>query len=288
MLKQYKQNQDLNQRNIYEIRAREKNPKTLPYMDRRVNSLIAGKSFICAWYLLEYVIDTYPEICKHFGQIVELLGLPGCQSLIDDWLDHLSGEKNIGIPEDVKNKYSENVDVIKYMAAIDTFVLDSFNRKKDKGELRWRVTLIATLFSKGSPYLHSAIEFRTLANFYAFDPEKYIDPKIEGIMTSSKDTRVKRKLTQFFSNKDLWDMSHKANLMRDAEIWYKCRVIPGTIEQYISDKSEIMNQQAQQFSDHELESFYYNQQKLKYPDQGDISRLIKPTDIAAGYIYERR
>ena len=95
MLKQYKQNQNLTQRNIYEIRARENNPKTRTYLHRRVNSLIAGKSFICAWYLLEYVIDTYPEICKHFGQIVELLRLPGCQSLVDDWLDHLySREKH--------------------------------------------------------------------------------------------------------------------------------------------------------------------------------------------------
>jgi hypothetical protein len=129
MIKQYKQNENLSQRNPYEIRARENNPKTRTYLDRRVNSLIAGKSLICAWYLLEYVVDTYPEICKHFGQIVELLGLPGCQSLIDDWLDHLSGEKNIGIPEDIKNKYSENVDLIKYTAAIDTFILDSFNRR---------------------------------------------------------------------------------------------------------------------------------------------------------------
>ena len=98
MLKQYKQNQNLSQRNPYEIRARENNPQSRSYLDRRVNSLRAGKSFVCAWYLLEYVIDTYPEICNHFGQIVELLGLPGCQSLIDDWLDHLIWRKKHRYP----------------------------------------------------------------------------------------------------------------------------------------------------------------------------------------------
>ena len=239
MLKQYKQNQNLSQRNPYEIRARENNPQSRSYLDRRVNSLRAGKSFVCAWYLLEYVIDTYPEICNHFKQIFELLGLPGCQSLIDDWLDHLIGEKtNIDILQDVKNnKYCENVDVIKYTAEIDTFILDYFNRKKDKDELRPRVTLEATPFSKGSPYLHAAIEYRTLANFYAFDPEKYIDPEADEIMTSSKDSRVKRKLTKFFSNKDLWKMSHKADLINTAERWYKCRVNPGTIEAYLNEES---------------------------------------------------
>ena len=74
----------------------------------------------------------------------------------------------------LKNKYCENIDIIKYMTAIDTFVLDSFNRKKDKDELRPRVTLEGQRhFLKDPPYLHAAIEYRTLANFYAFDPEKY-------------------------------------------------------------------------------------------------------------------
>ena len=49
---------------------RGKTTPNLSYLDRRVNSLRAGKSFVCAWYLLEYVIDAYPEICEHFGQIV--------------------------------------------------------------------------------------------------------------------------------------------------------------------------------------------------------------------------
>ena len=283
MLKQYKQNQNLSQRNPYEIRARENNPQSRSYLDRRVNSLRAGKSFVCAWYLLEYVIDAYPEICEHFGQIVELLALPGCQSLIDDWLDHLSGEKNIGIPEDVKNKYCENIDIIKYMTAIDTFVLDSFNRKKDKDELRPRVTLEATPFSKGSPYLHAAIEYRTLANFYAFDPEKYIDPEAEEIMTSSKDSKVKRKLTKFFSNKDLWEMSHQADLIHTAERWYKCRVNPGTIVQYISDESKRIDQEAANLSDEQLESLYRTKKQIPYPERSNTEKDIAPFDEATGY-----
>ena len=283
MLKQYKQNQNLTQSNPYEVRARENNPKARTYLDRRVDSLVAGKSYICAWYLLDYVIDAYPEICEHFGQIVELLGSPGCQSLRDDWLDHLIGEKNIGIPEDVQNKYSENVDLIKYMTAIDTFVFNSFNRGKDKDELRPKVTLMTTPFSKGSPYLRSAIEFRTLTNVYAFDPEKYIDPEAEEVMTSQKDTRVKRKLTKFFSNKSLWEMSHKEDLIHTAEMWYKCRVKPGTIVQYISDESKRIDQEAANLSDEQLESLYRTKKQIPYPERSNMENDIAPFDEATGY-----
>jgi hypothetical protein len=149
------------------------------------------------------------------------------------------------------------------MTAIDTFVFNSFNRGKDKDELRPKVTLMTTPFSKGSPYLRSAIEFRTLTNVYAFDPEKYIDPEAEEVMTSQKDTRVKRKLTKFFSNKSLWEMSHKEDLIHTAEMWYKCRVKPGTIEAYLNEESTTIDPH--------------------YIDSPQVSREIEEYDNALGY-----
>jgi hypothetical protein len=262
MLKQYKQNQNLTQRNIYEIRAKEKNPKALPYIARRVNYPVAGKPLISAWYLLEYIIDTYPGACARFGQIVELLGSSGCQLLINDWLDCLIGEKTATVLlEDVKNKYGENTDVIHYTKVIDKFVLDTFNRKEDKDNLRHGVTLMPTPFSKGSRYLHAAIEFRSLANYYAFNPEKYMDLEAENAMTSNKDSRIKRRLTQFFKKLRLWDMSHKKSLINDAESWYKSRICPGNIEKY-RDELALSN---------------------KYPERGNIENLIAPYDVATGY-----
>jgi len=226
MQKQDKQN--INQKSFYAIRARENNPKALPYIDRHIYYPATGKPLVGAWYLLEYVLDTYPAICKQYAQIVESLSLPGCQLLIDDWLDCLAGEETAKntTPEIIKQKHSDNIDFIRYTEQIGEFILHWFNREKDQMDGP-RVTI------GNSPALHGAIEFRTLANYYAFDPEKYVDPEVEdSIVSNSKDSKIKRRLTKYFGEQVGFKMTHKAKFITLAEWWYQSNVIYTGAEEY--------------------------------------------------------
>ena len=77
MLKQYKQNQDLSQKGIYDQRANEHNPRALPFVDRKVYLPAQGTPLIAVWYLLKYVVDTFPQIREEYNQIFELLACQG-------------------------------------------------------------------------------------------------------------------------------------------------------------------------------------------------------------------
>ncbi len=72
-------------------------------------------------------------------------------------------------------------------------------------------------------------------------------------------------------------------MLKDADLWYKCRVSPGTIEQYISDESNRIDKEADQLSDQELEPYYHNRRRLVYPDRARIENDIAPCDEATGY-----
>jgi hypothetical protein len=261
---------DLNRKALYDARSQQLNPNTRAFRnnDRRINFPPAGKPFLCAWYTLEYVIDTYLEICKRYGHLVELLRLPGCQILIDDWSTY-STPANVSddatamnvIPTVIKEKHGNNTDFAQYTQAIQEFVLLTFNRQIDRENQKPKVTTVTL-------ELHAAMEFRTLANYYGISPaelERYIDIRTEDAMTLPKNSRIRNQLSSLFTKFD-WDMSHKAILLRGAEQWFKCRVSPGSIEQYLDDESKS------------------NRHNPNHPLTSDrVSHELEEYDIALGY-----
>ncbi len=82
-------------------------------------------------------------------------------------------------------------------------------------------------------------------------------------------------------------LKHDAKLLKDADQWYKCRVDPGSIEQYISDESERIIRQADQLSSQKLEEHYHeskiNKRIDRYPERSNIETAIAPCDEATGY-----
>ena len=109
-----------------------------------------------------------------------------------------------------------------------------------------------------------------------------LDTKFEDLKSSRK---TKERRSQLINKFKAWGFAlrHEAKLYQWAITWYKCRVNLGSIEQYVSDESERINQQANQLSDHELELYYHNGGETAYPERSNIENGIAPYDEATGY-----
>jgi len=229
MLKQYKQKQDLSQKGICDQRATEHNPRALPFVDRKVYLPAQGTPLIAVWYLLKYCLDTYPEICQEYGRIVELLGLPGCQLHMNNYMNLFLGEGDMNTtPEVIMQKACADPDFAKYMEAIANFILRRFNRKDEQDDGP-RVTI------ESSPALLSAIELRTFVNYYGEDPndlEKYLNEQEGDAAMFNKDLEMNRRISKFYKKQIGFKMKHESEFLQLAEWWYQSNVIYKGVEDY--------------------------------------------------------
>lgn len=229
MLKQYKQNQDLSQKGIYDQRANEHNPRALPFVDRKVYLPAQGTPLIAVWYLLKYVVDTFPQIREEYNQIFELLGLPGCQLHMNNYMDYLVGEGDMNItPEIIMQKADADPDFAKYKEGIANFILRRFNRKDEQDD-RPRVTI------ESSPALFSAIQLRSFVNYYGEDPndlEKYLNEQEGDAAMFNKDLEMNRRISKFYKKQIGFRMKHESEFLQLAEWWYQSNVIYLGVEDY--------------------------------------------------------
>lgn len=135
-------------------------------------------------------------------------------------------------------QYKDSPDFNHLIDCISEFIKKGFNREEDKKNELWKV-----LPSTDVPWLFNAVGTWALADFPGIKLGDWNVYKsavyhgktydIEDVMTSKRHDRVRRYLT----SKKCGKLVHDKTLLKDADLWYKCRVNPGTIEAYLNEAS---------------------------------------------------
>ncbi|MFC1907448.1 hypothetical protein ACFLW8_05125 [Chloroflexota bacterium] len=258
--------------------------------------------FAYATACIEIVLLHSPEANIAYYEAIEALELPGCQALIkmanihgpdnNEWISKLiksrgKGKASPGLPKlwfDTSKQYKENDDYQSFIEQISNFVRVGFNRQVDQDNERHKV------IAEKARFLFAAILIRTIAEYCKVrlkDWNKYRTNDIERIMTSNPTTspeRLKKREIRQTYNRYKWALHHDFKLLKYADLWYKCRVNPGSIDQYLSDESDRINLHASQLSNQELEAHYAesktNRQIDRYPERSNIEAAIAPCDEA--------
>jgi len=251
-------------------------------------------SFANAAACVDIVLLCSKEASTAYYEAVKALESPGCQALISDTKTEVSAyasnlqqfthkattaaRKGQFTPPSKLHKYADDGDYLLYIERIREFIRVGFNRQVDRDNEAWKVKL------ESAPTLFGFIICRTIAEHCKVKLEnwnKYRPDDIERMMSGNPTTRperqTKRVIRQTY-NRYNWTLRHDVKLLKYADQWYKCRVSPGTIEQYISDESNRIDKQAEQLSDQELESYYSNKRSAIYPERSNIETTIAPCD----------
>ena len=267
---------------------------------------------------VQVVLTQREDYQKVYSLICDAWGLPGCQLLVNEYKRHIPDTWN-GVREAVtlsvkglipkgredtltKLDLEHNRDYQTLRQAIGYLIVYGFNRKQDLENLKPKIIPKNSLYLVRSIYNDSLIEFGLQARQRAREcGQPIVNTIVDGVslyetggklfdlallMGMKHSTREGRQLKQNIVGtlkKKGFTLCHDETTLRGAEMWYKCRVNPGTIEQYISDESSRIDQQAEQLSSQELESYYHNKQKLIYPERSNIETAIAPFDDATGY-----
>ncbi len=138
-----------------------------------------------------------------------------------------------------------------------------FNRQADLAEKRPKV------LTEKAPFLFMTVVFRAIAEYCEVKLEnwnKYRPDDIDHLMNSSPTERQKRlkkrDIKQTYKHFK-WALHHNTKLLKYADQWYKCRVNPGNIEQYLNDLA--------------------NQNPPIILERGRVDNHIAPCDEATGY-----
>ena len=255
-----------------DLRALKHNAEMRHHVNNRVYYPLFGKPFLLAWAVLEIALRDVP-VLHSYNKLIELCRLPGYQAIVSDIIYYFDSHpelqpnavlsaminSNLVTPvspdDDMLERNETNHDFEQYSENLSDFVNEHFNHDKD----RIKIT------APESPNLCLAIVLRTWFNFNGFNTnelEKWKDTRAETLINSRYDTRDKRRLTQLFARLS-WNYSSKQLILEHAERWYKCRVSPGTIEQYLFDESKTCHAHPN--------------------DSPQVSREIEEYDIALGY-----
>ncbi len=191
-----------------------------------------------------------------FTLIVSLWELPGCQAFLHD----------LARGKEVVTKVGGNADCRDLVKYIDSLIMFGFNRKADLDNQTPKVT------PGESPYLAEAISFCSMFDCLLQQP------KLKGLRvvpdsewdqfrwfygkkpTTRMGRQVRHKINRTLREKG-FIRRPKSKLFEDAEKWYKSRVNPGTIEDYVN---ELATQGI-------------------YVDRGRIENDIAPCDEVTGY-----
>ncbi len=249
--------------------------------------------------LPESKLDVYAAACVEtalkysedaqqiYSRVVQSWELSGCQALIGDfaqckqntrtYLDNRAKAVVMNEPlpswskswKDVITKAEGNTDFNKLRKCAGYFIVKAFNRKIDLDNYAPKV------LPGKSPNLTQAIVSHSLLDYLSEKPElrgPEVIPNSEltefhwfcRTLASNPTTRmsrqVRRKIMRTVQRKD-FNLHHYSKILDDAEKWYKSRVNPGTIENYVS---ELARQSI-------------------YVDRSNIETAIAPCDEATGY-----
>ena len=272
-------------------------------LGRDTNSKLWPYAIAC----LEAALKLSDIAIASYAEIVEAWELPGCHDIKNvclkrwpdtrAWLDKMKkayankGDcpELQGVASTFEN-YEHNTDFNTLNLVATQFVLLSFNRQQDVLDEVYKVIPGLQSF-----HLTKAIAVRSIIDHTEYEAARlrqYQHPDIDRIMTGpwpkyrTPEREIRSQITNTFSSEGL-NLKHDDNLLKAAEQWYKCRVNPGSIEQYIHDESERINQQAHQLSNQDLELYYLKTKTNKridhIPDQSRISNDIAVCDEVTGY-----
>jgi hypothetical protein len=245
------------------------------------------------------------EASAAYYEAIKALELPGCQALINmakikapdtnTWSSKTIKkllEKGKDVPKlpwlTTSEQYKDNADYLYFIERIREFIRVGFNRQADLAKKRPKV------LAEEAPFLFMAVVFRTIAEYCKVKLEnwnKYRPDDIERIMTGDDPTtrpersyiRPKKKEIRGTYKHLKWVLHHDKKLLKYADLWYKSRVNPGSIEVYVAGEIERINREAEKLSTHELEQYYRNKRKLTFPSPDRIDTDIAPCDEATGY-----
>lgn len=181
---------------------------------------------------LDIVLLRSEEACNSYREILNKLDLPGCDSLLSDMVVALNLPKYIvGLSGGIKKRSKKNPDLKEYLESISKFVKVGFNRTIDQQNERWKVEY------ENAPFLLGAIILKTIADYCKVslkDWNKYRPESNDQLMTKNQTTTPKRleknQLVELYK-KLKWVNKHRNyQLIKAADLWYECRVNPGTIE----------------------------------------------------------
>ena len=243
--------------------------------------------------LPEFKLEAYAEACletalKHseeaqaiYAKIVQSWDLPGCQLVIADLAqckqNHRAWQRNRAEavvrnepPPDKPNewvevKHRDNADFCELQKHTAYLILVGFNRKVDLENQ------IPKVISMKSPYVFRKISEYSLSDYLIIRPELkgprvFSDTELTefrwflSTLVNKATTRPSRQVRQTLRQHG-FNLHHYSKLLDDAEKWYKSRVDPGTIEDYLD---ELATQGI-------------------YLDRGRIENDIAPCDEATGY-----
>lgn len=288
-------------------------------IDRRARLLSEAAIYYPFERLPAVRLDTYAGACletvlKHsedariiYSKIVKCWELPSCQPVIDEFVKHTPNTrawlskvakatvKNQTMP-DFPNalvgaclKHQDNADFAKVLRYAGYLILVGFNRKIDLDNQTPKI------LPSQAAYLARAISFYSLFEYLQTNPLK---PNPDHVMlgkmlyefyqvmagnpTTRKERQLKHEVVSTLRRRG-YSLCHDDKMLKDAEQWYKCRVDPGTIEQYLSDESNRIDKQAEKLSPQEVEQYYQNERKLTYPERSNMEKAIAPCDEATGY-----
>lgn len=163
---------------------------------------------------------------------------------VDLAIKRLEIKKPDDFPSDLKllfqsdklKQISEHPDTQYIMKRINELILVGFNRKIDQENKKWKVApshLLIRAISWRSIAEYCEIRFKDQVNDKIFD----FDYKLFGRHTTRKERLIKKLLVQVFKHAGLV-LHHDEKQLKDADQWYKCRVNPGTIEEYLNESAK--------------------------------------------------
>jgi len=207
------------------------------------------------------VVLLHEEADKSYQEAKDAWGLPDCQEVINGYKSGLNeidaqikrlcatGRKFKRIdtipltdaPEPNDDNYIDSTDFSKLLDSIAEFIKVGFNRGIDQANETWKVVP-----SLDAPWLYKAVTTWALGDYLGIkleDWNKY-KPLVRGgksydtedIMTNKPTDRVHREVVSLF--KRYGKLVHDKKLLKDAAQWYKCRVNPGTITDYLSELAD--------------------------------------------------
>lgn len=265
--------------------------------------------FAYATACVQTVLMQSREANNAFNEVKKALDLPSCQILLkkaelkapdtNKWSSKTikkmmeKGVKSIEKGEGIRDlpwfssaaQYKDNADLIRFNKLISEFVRVGFNRKEDLAKNRPKVLV------EKAPFLFFAIVFRSIAEYCQVRLEtwnKYRPDEIDKVMTGSDPTtrqerkrvRLKKRDIKERYNQLKWILLKNKLLLKYANLWYKCRVNPGTIEDYLDElDKKAQSIETSKFTNKQLKKF----EAEYHPDRSNIETAISPYDEATGY-----
>jgi len=211
-------------------------------------------SFANAAACVDIVLLRSQEANTAYYETVKALELPGCQALISDtkkavlayasnlqqFTDKVTTAARKGqfTPPGKLQKYADNGDYLTYIERIREFTRVGFNRQIDRDNEACKVKL------ESAPNLFGFIICRTIAEYCKVKLEnwnKYRPDDIDRIMSGNPSTRPERQLKKAVTKAykhNAWTLRHDSKLLKDADQWYKCRVNPGSITEFLNELAD--------------------------------------------------